>query len=92
MKRCKKVVHRWLQHLPYLLLQLKDGSPALTEVVLGILKKTLTQSLLKADREVFLSLWVFFCKCLGCSILLSTPRLPFCGKHSLSLIDILKDD
>ena len=30
-------------------------SPALTELVLGILKKALMQSLLKADREVYRS-------------------------------------
>ncbi|XP_015776654.1 PREDICTED: testis-expressed sequence 10 protein-like [Acropora digitifera] len=58
----QRVVHKWLQGLPRLLLQLKDDSPALTELVLGILKKALMQSFLKADREVSSSLWMFFSK------------------------------
>ena len=61
-EKVQRVVKRWLQSLPSLLLRLKD-TPALTEFVLGILKKAVVQGVLKPDANFSSNLSIFFCEC-----------------------------
>ncbi|XP_068670358.1 testis-expressed protein 10-like [Montipora foliosa] len=58
-EKVQSVVKRWLQGLPSLLLRLKD-TPALTEFVLGILKKAVVQGVLKPDANFSSNLSIFF--------------------------------
>ena len=57
-----ELIQRWLAGLPSLLVQLKNNSPSLTELIIGILKKTLMQKRLIAESNVFQYLAAFFCK------------------------------
>ena len=43
-------------------MQLKDSSAGMTELVLGILKKAVMQSVLKPDDSFLAHLTLFFCK------------------------------
>jgi len=54
------ILERWLQGLPSLLVQLKDKSPAMTELVLSILKKAVMQSILKPDDYLLSHMALFF--------------------------------
>ena len=56
------LVEKWLQGLPSVLVQLKDASPGMTEVVLKDMKKALVQCVLQPDDNFLAHLSLFFCK------------------------------
>ena len=57
-----ELIQRWLAGLPSLLVQLKNNSPSLTELILGILKKAVMQKRLIPESNIFQYLATFFCK------------------------------
>ena len=61
-KALHELIQRWLDGLPSLLVQLKNNSPSLTELILGILKKALMQKRLIPESNIFQYLATFFCK------------------------------
>lgn len=56
-------IEKWLQGLPSLLVQLKDASPGMTELVLRVMKKAMVQHVLQPDDNCLAHLALFFCKC-----------------------------
>ncbi|XP_022787366.1 testis-expressed protein 10-like isoform X2 [Stylophora pistillata] len=57
-----KPVEKWLLGLPGLLVQLKDTTPGLTELVLRVMKKAVVQGILQSDDKVLAQLASFFSK------------------------------
>lgn len=57
------VTDRWLHGLPALLVQLRDKSPGMTQLIVGILKRAVVQGALKPDDNFLTHLAMFFCKC-----------------------------
>ena len=57
-----ELIQRWLAGLLSLLVQLKNNSPSLIELILGILKKALMQKRFIPESNIFQYLAAFFCK------------------------------
>ncbi|KAJ7354741.1 Testis-expressed sequence 10 protein [Desmophyllum pertusum] len=55
-------IEKWLQGLPSLLVQLKDASPGMTELVLRVMKKAMVQHVLQPDDNCLAHLALFFSK------------------------------
>lgn len=62
-KEVHGLVEKWLQGLPGVLVQLKDDSPGMTELVLKDMKKALVQCALQPDDNFLAHLSLFFGKC-----------------------------
>lgn len=58
-----ELVEKWLQGLPSVLVQLKDASTSMTELVIGNMKKAMVQCVLQPDDNFLAHLSMFFCKC-----------------------------
>ena len=59
----QELVEKWLLGLPGLLVQLKEATPGLIELVLRVMKKAVVQGVLQSDDKVLSQLAMFFCKC-----------------------------
>ncbi|XP_078376384.1 testis-expressed protein 10-like isoform X2 [Oculina patagonica] len=70
-KEVHGLVEKWLQGLPGVLVQLKDDSPGMTELVLKDMKKALVQCVLQPDANFLAHLSLFFSKDSGSFIKLS---------------------